>query len=71
MNDVIVKDRDRNMAEVAKYRKEKEAAGNVLLFSNRRYIDVMMSRKLAPEPKVYSSGKEGVLGALLKEIMDA
>jgi hypothetical protein len=30
-----------------------------------------MTKKLAPEAKVYFSGKEGVLGALLKEIMDA
>ena len=71
INDEIVRGRERTAAETGKYRKEKIAAGNKLLFANLGYVDVMMSKKLAPEAKVYYSGQEGVLGALLKEILEA
>ena len=71
LNNEIVRVREKAMAEAAKYRKEKIAAGNKLLFANQGYVDVMMSKKLAPEAKVYYSGQEGVLGAVLKEIMEA
>jgi hypothetical protein len=71
LNDIIVRDREKTFAEIVKYKKESEAEANKLLFANPAYLDLMMSKNLAPESKVYFSGRESLLGALLKEIMDA
>ena len=71
LNDVIVRERERNLGEISKYRKTREAEGNKLLFANPAYLDLKMSQKMASESKVYFSGQESMLGALLKEIMDA
>ena len=71
LNDVIVRAREENLGQIVKYRKEKEAEANKLLFANPAYLDLMTSKAMASESKVYFSGKESVLGALLQDIMDS
>ena len=71
LNDVIVKAREENLGQIVKYRKQKEAEANKLLFANPAYLDLMTTKAMAAETKVYFSGKESVLGALLKDIMEA
>merc|ERR1719334_1454488 len=70
INNNIVKERENNLADIAKYHKDQEAAGNKELYSPQ-YVKLQMAQSLANNTKFYFSGQDSVLGGLLTKILAA
>ena len=71
MNDlenIIIKDREENRANVEAYTKEKAAEANKALYSPE-YIRLEMAKALSENTKFYFSGETSPLGSLLSKIM--
>lgn len=68
INNNIVKDRENNLADIAKYKKDKEAEGNRQLYSDQ-YVKLQMAQSLTNNTKFYFSGQDSVLGGLLTKIL--
>jgi len=70
INNEMAKERENNLADIAKYAKDKEAAGNKELYSPE-YVKLQMAQSLANNTKFYFSGQESVMGGLLTKILAA
>jgi len=68
INNQIVRDKQNNLADIAKYAKDKEAAGNQALFSPQ-YVKLQVAQSLANNTKFFFSGQDSVLGGLLTKIL--
>ena len=68
INNQIVRDKQNNLADIAKYAKDKEAAGNQELFSPQ-YVKLQVAQSLANNTKFFFSGQDSVLGGLLTKIL--
>jgi len=70
INNEMARERENNLADIAKYAKDKEAAGNKELYSPE-YVKLQMAQSLANNTKFYFSGGESVMGGLLTKILAA
>merc|ERR1711981_1013747 len=68
INNKIVKDKQNNLADIAKYAKDKEAAGNTQLYSPE-YVKLQVAQSLTNNTKFFFSGQDSVLGGLLTKIV--
>merc|ERR1719435_524011 len=68
INNKIVRDKQNNLADIAKYAKDKEAAGNTQLYSPE-YVKLQVAQSLANNTKFFFSGQDSVLGGLLTKIL--
>jgi len=68
INNQIVKDKQNNLADIAMYAKDKEAAGNTALYSPE-YVKLQVAQSLANNTKFFFSGQESVIGGLLTKIL--
>merc|ERR1712025_497906 len=68
INNKIVRDKQNNLADIAKYAKDKEAAGNTELFSPE-YVKLQLAKSLANNTKFFFSGQDSLLGGLLTKIL--
>ena len=68
INNQIVRDKQNNLADIAKYAKDKEAAGNQALFSPQ-YVKLQVAQSLVNNTKFFFSGQDSVLGGLLTKIL--
>jgi len=68
INNQIVRDRQNNLADIAKYAKDKEAAGNQALFSPE-YVKLQVAQSMSNNTKFFFTGQESVLGGLLSKIL--
>ena len=64
----IVKIREQNMADLANYKKTKEAEANQRLYT-ADYVRLEMARHLSSNTKFFFSGDQSPLGAVLSKIM--
>merc|ERR1712061_931098 len=64
----IVKSREENIANIAAYKKEKQAEANKNLYSPE-FIKLEMAKALSNNTKFYFSGEESALGGLLSKIL--
>ena len=64
----IVKIREQNMADLANYKKTKEAEANQRLYT-ADYVRLEMARYLSSNTKFFFSGDQSPLGAVLSKIM--
>jgi len=67
INNLIVREKQNNLAEIAKYAKEQEALGNKDLYSPD-YVKLKMAQSLSNNTKFFFSGQESALGALLSKL---
>lgn len=70
INNKIVREKQNNLADIAKYAKDKEAAGNKALYSPE-YVKLQVAQSLTNNTKFFFSGQESVLGGLLTKILAA
>merc|ERR1712215_463364 len=70
INNEMAREREKNLADIAKYAKDKEAGGNKELYSPE-YVKLQMAQSLANNTKFYFSGQESVMGGLLTKILAA
>merc|ERR1712098_174214 len=68
INNQIVRDKQNNLADIAKYAKDKEAAGNQALLSPQ-YVKLQVAQSLVNNTKFFFSGQDSVLGGLLTKIL--
>ena len=68
INNNIVRDKQNNLADIAKYAKDKEAAGNTALYSPE-YVKLQVAQSLANNTKFFFSGQDSVLGGLLTKVL--
>jgi len=68
INNKIVRDKQNNLADIAKYAKDKEAAGNTALYSPE-YVKLQVAQSLTNNTKFFFSGQDSVLGGLLTKIL--
>jgi len=68
INNQIVRDKQNNLADIAKYAKDKEAAGNTALYSPE-YVKLQVAQSLTNNTKFFFSGQDSVLGGLLTKIL--
>jgi len=68
INNQVVRDKQNNLADVAKYAKDKQAAGNIALYSPE-YVKLQVAQGLSNNTKFFFSGQESVLGGLLTKIL--
>merc|ERR1711892_1246183 len=68
INNQIVKDKQNNLADIAMYAKDKEAAGNTALYSPE-YVKLQVAQSLANNTKFFFSGQDSVIGGLLTKIL--
>ena len=68
INNKIVRDKQNNLADIAKYAKDKEAAGNTALYSPE-YVKLQVAQSLANNTKFFFSGQDSVLGGLLTKVL--
>jgi len=64
----IVKSREENIANIAAYKKEKQAEANKNLYSPE-FIKLEMAKALSNNTKFYFSGENSALGGLLSKIL--
>ena len=65
----IRKEKEENIANIAKYKAEKEAESNKLLYTEQ-YVKLSMAKAMSQNSKIYFSGQNSELGALLDKIFD-
>merc|ERR1712025_990123 len=68
INNQIVRDKQNNLADIAKYAKDKEAVGNQALLSPQ-YVKLQVAQSLVSNTKFFFSGQDSVLGGLLTKIL--
>jgi len=61
---------EKNLADIAKYAKERDAEGNKVLLSPE-YLKLKVAESLAKNTKVLLSGKDSEIGGLLEKILGA
>mgnify|MGYP001378313405 CR=1 FL=1 len=59
---------EENKARVLKYRKEKEAEGNRLIYTDN-YVKLKMAEVFANNTKLYFSGRRSPLGIIFEKLM--
>ena len=64
----MVRYKQYNLADIAKYAKDKEAAGNIALYTPE-YVKLQVAQSLANNTKFFFSGQDSVLGGLLTKIL--
>ena len=64
----IVKKREESRADVAAYKKNKEAEANNALYT-KEFVQLEMAKSLSNNTKFFFSGETSVLGGLLNNIM--
>lgn len=68
INNQIVKEKEENIANIEKYKIEKQAEANRALYTPE-YVKLNMAKALANNTKLYFSGQESVLGGLINEVL--
>ena len=68
INNQIVMEKQKNLADIGKYAKDKQAEGNIALYSPE-YIKLQVAQSLTKNTKFFFSGQESVLGGLLSKIL--
>lgn len=68
LNNIIIKEREENKANVEKYRKTQEADANKLLYT-KDFVRLEMAKHLSENTKFFFSGEASPLGAILTKIM--
>ena len=66
----ILEAEEKNLADIAKYAKERDAEGNKVLLSPE-YLKLKVAESLANNTKVLLSGKDSEIGGLLEKILGA
>ena len=64
----IIKSREENQADVDAYKKEKDAAANVQLYT-KDYVRLELAKELSKNTKFYFSGETSPLGGLLNKLL--
>jgi len=64
----IIKSREENQADVDAYKKEKDAAANVQLYT-KDYVSLELAKELSKNTKFYFSGETSPLGGLLNKLL--
>jgi len=68
INNQIVREKENNLADIAKYAKDKEAEGNRELYSPE-YVKLQVAQSLSNNTKFFFSGQDSVLGGLFTKIL--
>ena len=68
LENLIVKEREQNEADVVSYKKKKIAEANKNLYTPE-FVQLEMAKSLSNNTKFYFSGSDNVLGNLLSTIM--
>ena len=68
LENLIIKDREENQANVDAYKKEKEAEANKDLYSPE-YLKLELAKALTTNTKIYFSGETSPLGSLFNKIL--
>ena len=68
LDNEIVRRREESNADVANYKKKKEAEANALLYTDQ-YVKLQMAKALSNNTKFFFSGETSVLGGLLQALM--
>lgn len=68
LENVLIKEREENQANIEKYRKTQEAEAYKLLYTNA-FVRLEMAKALSKNTKFFFSGESSPLGALLTKIM--
>jgi len=69
LNNDIIREKEQNLANIEKFKKETAAAANKALYS-KEYVQLQMAMSLANNTKFYFSGETSPLGGLLSKIMN-
>jgi len=69
INNLIVTDKEQNLADIEKYKMEKQAEANKLLYSTE-YVKLEMAKALATNTKFYFSGENSIMGGLLNTFLE-
>lgn len=68
INNEIVKKKEENLANIEKYKIEKQAEANKALYT-QEYVQLQMARSLSNNTKLYFSGENSVMGGLLNKFL--
>ena len=68
LNNLIIKEKEENQANVDNYKKTKEADANKRLYT-KEFIRLQMAKSLSQNTKFFFSGESSPLGAVLAKIM--
>ena len=63
----IRKEKEESIADIAKYKATKEAEANTLLYTDQ-YVQLEMAKALTENTKVYFSGQNSELGAIMSKL---
>ena len=67
IQNLIVKEKEENLADVAQYRTEKEAVANGKLYTDK-YVQLNLARAMTENTKFYFSGESSQLGSILTSV---
>merc|ERR1719295_521099 len=67
INNEIKREAENNEANIAKYKLEKEAEANNVLYTDQ-YVRLNLAKSLSNNTKIYFSGQQSELGALFQQI---
>jgi len=68
INNAIIKKKEENLANIEKYKKEKQAEANKDLYTPA-FVQLQMAKSLASNTKLYFSGGDSVMGGLLDKVL--
>ena len=68
INNEIVKKKEENLANIEKYKIEKQAEANKALYTPE-FVQLSMAKSLSNNTKLYFSGENSVMGGLLNKIL--
>jgi len=68
INNRIAMEKQNNLADIAKYAKDKQAEGNIALHSPE-YVKLQVAQSLMNNTKFFFSGQDSVIGGLLTKIL--
>merc|ERR1712228_852185 len=68
INNEIKREAENNEANIAKYKLEKEAEANNVLYTDQ-YVRLNLAKSLSNNTKFYFSGQQSELGALFQQIL--
>ena len=68
LQNVILKEKDENQADISKYMREKEAEGNKALFT-KEYVQLNLAKDMANNTKFFFSGEQSALGSIFNKIL--
>lgn len=69
INNAIVKNKEENLANIEKYKIEKQAEANRALYTPE-YVKLQLANALASNTKFYFSGENSVMGGLLNSFLE-